>query len=367
MESKGKIEYFALLRGIAILMIIFTHIHQVFQLPLILSMIPRFGQMGCQVFFLISGFFAYKSLTPIIENGNTLGKDSILKYYQKRLKRIAPGYWLTILLSILLAIISIHLTGSNDTGISTKTSDIAINVLLLNGLAPTMANNHVVRGGWFVGTLVIFYVLTPLLFYFYQKLNKITLIIPAITFVLSAAFLIGLSFIDKKFTCWNNSFYYFSFVNQLPCFLLGFSLCDLYLKDKIDTISHPVTKGILLATISIVLFYIGYWRYNNIVYAIVPFIWTLSVFYLSCVLIKMEINTNSQINKTIIKFGEIDFAIMLIHPFIVFDLFKVLLYYSNWSHTVLFFICIPVGYTMIYFVSALYKTIIDKFTALIFK
>ena len=57
--QKERIEYFAVLRGIAILMIILTHIHQVFDLPAFVRVVPRLGQLGCQIFFVISGFFAY--------------------------------------------------------------------------------------------------------------------------------------------------------------------------------------------------------------------------------------------------------------------------------------------------------------------
>ena len=57
--QNGKIEYFSILRGVAIVAITLTHIHQIFDLPMCMRLIPRFGQMGCQMFFLISGFFAY--------------------------------------------------------------------------------------------------------------------------------------------------------------------------------------------------------------------------------------------------------------------------------------------------------------------
>ena len=90
-----KIEYFAILRGVAIIAIIFTHIHQIFDLPAYVRISPRFGQMGCQVFFLISGFFAYN---PSYIYRERVMLNPAKEYYKKRLKRIAPGYWLTVII-----------------------------------------------------------------------------------------------------------------------------------------------------------------------------------------------------------------------------------------------------------------------------
>ena len=42
------------LKGIAILAVIIVHIAQTFILPLIVSNIAKLGQLGCQLFFVIS-------------------------------------------------------------------------------------------------------------------------------------------------------------------------------------------------------------------------------------------------------------------------------------------------------------------------
>lgn len=43
-------------KGIAIIMVILVHSAQTFELPGGINYIPRFGQMGCQIFFLLSSF-----------------------------------------------------------------------------------------------------------------------------------------------------------------------------------------------------------------------------------------------------------------------------------------------------------------------
>lgn len=43
-------------KGIAIIMVIIVHSAQTFELPEGINYIPKFGQMGCQIFFLLSSF-----------------------------------------------------------------------------------------------------------------------------------------------------------------------------------------------------------------------------------------------------------------------------------------------------------------------
>ena len=285
------------------------------------------------------------------------------------MKRIAPGYWMTIVLGVLVVVLSFGICGENQTGISIKIQDIIINTLLINGLIPTTANNHVVRGGWFVGTLIIFYLLTPLFSYVYQKVSqKGKFILPIAFFMLSTLVLTALSIVDERMTCRNNSFFYFSFVNQVSCFLLGFTLRDLYEKKQLDEVSKPLLKGLIICVLSVVLFFGGYYYLTNVAFTIIPFVVGLATVFLSCHFLKKS-NSNSQsLWKSIaIKFGELDFVIMLIHPFIVFDLCKIIIHYVNLPHIALFFVLIPIEIVLIYYMSKGYKALINKFTALLFK
>ena len=364
--NSGKIEYYTLVRGIAIMAIIFTHIHQVFDIPESLRIVPRFGQMGCQIFLVISGFFAYKPLTTYKETNGNWNRETIVAYYKKRLKRIVPGYWMTICLGIIVTTCSVCIFGENYTSISTKITDIVINVLLLNGITPTSANNHIVRGGWFVGTLVILYLLKPLLIRFYDTCRQKKLI-PLITVAICATILISVGKYFQMWECNNNSIQYFSFVNQLQCYILGFRLKDLYNNKQLSSISYPLIKGMLLAIIGISLFYIGIIKSCWIMFTIVPFICSSAFYFFSCYYLTKERKTQHKIGNVVAKFGNLDYSIMLIHPFIVFDLCKVLLHYTELPHIELFIILTPIWYITIYYISLLYNNIINRFTGLIFK
>ena len=53
MRRNLVVDYF---KGIAILMVVLVHSEQTFELPEGINYIPRLGQLGCQIFFLLSCF-----------------------------------------------------------------------------------------------------------------------------------------------------------------------------------------------------------------------------------------------------------------------------------------------------------------------
>ena len=154
-----KIDAINFYKGVAILMVLMIHTSQCFNLIEPFASITKFGDLGCQVFYTISAF----CLCLTFENR----KESYLAFLKRRIKKIAPGYWLTIVVSVSLALSSICAFGRNLFNISLKPFDIGANMALLNGICPQSANNQVVRGGWFVGTLVIMYALFPLIYSLY--------------------------------------------------------------------------------------------------------------------------------------------------------------------------------------------------------
>ncbi len=135
----NRINAISFYKGLAIMLVIMVHTSQCFCLVEPFSYITKFGDLGCQIFFTLSAF----CLCLSFENR----QETYAGYMKRRLKRIAPGYWLTILLSVSLALVSLLTLGKNVMGISLKPFDIAANVVLINGMCPQSANNQVVRGG----------------------------------------------------------------------------------------------------------------------------------------------------------------------------------------------------------------------------
>ncbi|MBR0348576.1 MAG: acyltransferase [Clostridia bacterium] len=79
-----------LLRICACAMVFIVHFGQRVGFSGVLKNFTDFGQFGVQLFFLISGFLAYKTF---FENPNT----NIWKYYKKRMVAILPLYYLVII------------------------------------------------------------------------------------------------------------------------------------------------------------------------------------------------------------------------------------------------------------------------------
>ena len=148
-------------------------------------------------------------------------------FFAKRIKRLLPGYWSIIIFNFILTFSIITILGKNLLWTSDNPIDYIINLFFLNGLIPGSANNNVVLGGWFVGTLVIFYILFPLMHKLYFCLPKYRYVLfPSVISLLSFTAMYIIGELDERLYCSNNSFAYFSFVNQLPVFALGFTLFD---------------------------------------------------------------------------------------------------------------------------------------------
>ena len=119
-----------------------------------------------------------------------------------------------ILSNLCLEMLGVDVPYSNNT----HPLSIALNVLLLHGLFPFCLNN-VVPGGWYVGTLFLLYLICPA---FRLKNRKsyffAAVIVSAVATI--AAFVLHALHIPTD----NGSYFYFSFLNQLPAFLVGMGI-----------------------------------------------------------------------------------------------------------------------------------------------
>lgn len=104
-------------KGIAIIMVIIVHSAQTFELPEGINYIPKFGQMGCQIFFLLSSFTMIYSFC----GGGKL-------FFVKRIKRLLPGYWSIIIFNFILTFSIITISGKNLLWTSDNPIDYIINL-----------------------------------------------------------------------------------------------------------------------------------------------------------------------------------------------------------------------------------------------
>ena len=214
-----KLSYIDVLRGIAVLLVITVHHGMVFrQLPLIQSM-SGFGQMGVQLFFVASAYTLCLSASR--------RREPLRNFYLRRLFRIAPLYYFAVVLYAIVAYTQAAFGGGDRTA-DYSLLNIASNLLFLHGLIPP-ANNSVVPGGWSIATEMMFYSIFPLLFRALSRWSKLlggwlpwAAVGGAFAANLIAQFLI-ITVLHRSGIA-NNSFLYYSLLNQLPVFLVGMAL-----------------------------------------------------------------------------------------------------------------------------------------------
>ncbi|WP_426671930.1 acyltransferase family protein [Mucilaginibacter sp. McL0603] len=165
----------------------------------------KLGYLGVPVFFIISGF-CIRIAQKHVKTPN--------EFIIKRLFRIFPPYWMSLAIVITCAMIIKVITGYNSTPLPKNISGIAATLFLY-----TEPVSHFATVNWVYWTLPY-----ELSFYFIIGLSifaskRFVLVLPLV--LTSIAILLP---IQKE-----NFLFFF---NELPSFLLGYSLCILIHKDE---------------------------------------------------------------------------------------------------------------------------------------
>jgi exopolysaccharide production protein ExoZ len=200
MESRegnlSRLGSLDMLRGIAILLVILLHTA--------ISFPSRFGHarpltvienQGVQLFFLVSAY-----TMGVMWHARHAETHRSIKFYIRRLCRIAPLYWVAIVAYGLLR-------GFRPV------DDTILNVLLLHSVSPT-AINSVVPGGWSIGVEIFFYWFFPL----FARLNPKYYVAYGWAFYLLVG--VGVETLLQRAGA-NSDFLYYSPFTQFPVFLVG--------------------------------------------------------------------------------------------------------------------------------------------------
>jgi exopolysaccharide production protein ExoZ len=145
------------LRGLMALSIMFYHLVYWYITPLPSNNpLGRLGIYGVSIFFLLSGLSM-----AIVYNNYLKNIRDIVNFYLRRIFRIWPLLWIATILTLLPQFLA---TGYYDWKI------IFLNLTTLFGFyRPT---NNIATGAWSIGNEMVYYALTPFIFYFYNKQKK---------------------------------------------------------------------------------------------------------------------------------------------------------------------------------------------------
>ena len=220
-----------ILKGIGIIMIIIVHNrHFIMKDMTGYRQLMNYGQMGCQLFFFVSGMALCYSWFHLYEK-NQQKPFPILygKFILRRYLRLAPGFLIILAVNYLLNVLLMDILHYSPGFIINRSPKaILANILFVHGIYPD-AINSVFPGGWYIGTTFLLYLVFPFFVMLFQKLNTINhfliMPLPLIFLCLNHMLLKQWSIASEgSLYPYNNSFLYYFFTNQLPCFLLGILL-----------------------------------------------------------------------------------------------------------------------------------------------
>jgi peptidoglycan/LPS O-acetylase OafA/YrhL len=303
------------LRAIAALAVIFYHMSLWYAFPneKIYSYIKKLfsfgrvgGSLGVTFFFILSGFLITFLLFIEQENNN---KINILKFYMRRILRIWPLYYLTVLIGFLAYPKMFELSGDayNETG------NLFLYLIFGANFDPIYlqgSHNPILGVHWSVAIEEQFYLIWPLLFIFFSRTRSFLICLAAII-VLS-------EFFTNFVYSWPVKYYHlFSNIKYLAFGALIAAICYNKKELIIKQISRiPKTLNITIYFICLVLLFNR--TQINIILPNHKFIFNiLAMSFFGYVLIDQNFSTNSLFKigkiKSLSWLGKISYGLYLNH------------------------------------------------------
>lgn len=144
-----KLSWVDALKGIAICGIVMIHSGGA-KLPSYLGSIGAAGKNGVQLFFLISSFLTFTSYKN--------GEQKFKKWFFHRIVKLIPLYYISIVVAVLFG-------GAGEywlVGDRITIKNVVVHLLFLHGFFPGYVDS-IIGVEWYLGALVIFYMLIPIL------------------------------------------------------------------------------------------------------------------------------------------------------------------------------------------------------------
>ncbi len=204
-------EYRSAMMGLAIIAIVLFHQKFVKDFPL--SIFQYYGYWGVDVFLLLSGMGLV----------NSLHKNPIRQYYQRRIMRLAPSCILCgVLKCTVFLLLGAFITGTDQ--------------LLLNWLSPLSLDL------WYIRAILVYYLISPLLYKYLGKSPWLTMAAILLLFTVNELFF---RIHDSNSLTW--------IPERLPIFAIGMLL--MMRKDILSARTMALSIGFLLLAIGIVAIY----------------------------------------------------------------------------------------------------------------
>lgn len=305
--SSKNLAYVDLLRGIAVLMVVLVHTAQGVQgLSTGVDSIAKYGQMGIQLFFVVSAYtlclsFHRRQDEPL----------RTMSFYIRRIFRIAPLYYTGILVYFGLYIYEMyHLTGEIASVGPYTPFNVFANVFFLHGLVP-QANNNIVPGGWSIGTEMLFYAIFPVLYGWSVRIvDKFGLagFFCFFLFVFSCNLGAQLFLQNTRLAIQNGNFSYFNIINQLLVFLIGMWM--FFLEQQTQSLNGLFSR--MVSILGFLLFFVItliLWQLNiDFLFSTIP---TMAAISFACLLNFLKLASPGL--GFLKRIGELSYSIYIFH------------------------------------------------------
>lgn len=310
MIVKDRFKYIDALRGIAIAGVIITHVASILELTGTFRKITNIGALGVQLFFVISAFTIFYSLSKNPSNPNQ-NRD----FFIRRLFRIIPIYWLGIILYS-----SIYGLGSRGWLDGPELWHIPYHVFLVNVLHPETSSS-VVPGGWSISCEVLFYLTVPFLYLYLVSWKRIFIFMFCSLIIIPIGdYYLRIYSLDTFFKQYDqgliNSFFYRWLPNQLACFGFGIILFKIYIDGRYkkfitNKLINLLALGLVFGAIVLLQIKSKYIQSHHL-YAFV---------FMSLALLLSVHPWKIFVNSATVFVGKISFSCYLIHFIVIKELY----------------------------------------------
>lgn len=300
-----KYPWIDVLRGVAILGVIAVHAYEHTDgLRGPIGLFLSFGQMGVQLFFVAS------AITLCMSISNRAERHPVLSFYVRRYFRIAPLYYLGIILYALVSIPNNYMHGHGlDTDSAYNLPNIAANVLFIHGFYPP-GNNNVVPGGWSIATEMSFYAVFPLLFAIFVHIEKKREAVGGLIIALCGAVELTMGSLTGLWPT-NLSFEYLSLLNQLPVFVIG--MMAYY---RLEKAPEKILPAAIVGTLSL-LAAIALWKWQSharMTFFFIPMLFACAFSASALVLGRISI----RYPDILVSIGKNSYSIYILHVALLF-------------------------------------------------
>lgn len=296
-DSQQNLGFIDALRGVAILMVIITHVSPATpNVSDLITSLCSYGRMGVQLFFVLSAF------TLCLTYAGRMNEPySVSKFYIRRCLRIAPMYYLGILFYSGLLIFERGFESANY-------AKIIWHFSLLHGLNMG-AFNDVVPGGWSIGVEFLFYLIFPFIFKMVHgslRAMSIALVISIFLSLVLYSYLVFYAGVNVH----AYSLGYWNFINQAPVFIVGFLLYFNFFNAKKEHSTIVLCLLFFGATIVSLVLYLLKPLFATV---FIPVASAISFYALACLFSRYGFLAH----RVLREIGKVSFSMYLIHFFVM--------------------------------------------------